>query len=202
MSKQSLLPFVFKGISNVVDNTDKDCTMNETDKTSNIIVKSIPGSTISSVYTVPESHLTIDELARHKRNLTMTPIDSSFSNQAPLQFNAYESINGMLHVPRFYGIEHWGTAQFDKTSNGEEMNIDTFNGTLNSIQQDACKTTIERLSGPLRGGMVVLPCGYGKTVCALYIASQMKRRTLVLVHKGFLVEQWQERQIHFCLVVL
>lgn len=198
MSKQSLLPFVFKGISNVVDKTSPDIsdgnrTTYENDKTSTVIVKSIPGSVVSSVYTVPEARLSLDELARHKRNLTMTPIDSSFSNQTPIQFNAYESANGFLHVPRFYGFEHWGSPQFDRTSIGVDMVADSFSGKLNSIQQDACRTTIERLNGPLRGGMVVLPCGYGKTVCALYIASQMKRRTLVLVHKGFLVEQWKER---------
>jgi len=187
MSKQSLLPFVFKGISDVVNADQKS------NKANNIIIKSIPGSVLSAVYTVPESNFSVEELARHKRNLTMIPVDSSFSNQAPIQFNAYESKQGLLHVPRFYGIEHWGCPQYDRTSNGVDMNADAFNGNLNNIQQDACKTTIDRLCGPIKGGMVVLPCGYGKTVCALYIASQMKRRTLVLVHKGFLVEQWQER---------
>jgi len=48
-----------------------------------------------------------------------------------------------------------------------------------------------------KGGLVVLPCGYGKTVFALYLAAQHGRRTLVLVHKGFLVEQWQARMRQF-----
>ena len=80
MSKQSLLQFVFKGISNVVDNTDKDCTMNETDKTSNIIVKSIPGSTISSVYTVPESALQSTN-SHDIKEFDNDTDRSSFSNQ-------------------------------------------------------------------------------------------------------------------------
>lgn len=48
-----------------------------------------------------------------------------------------------------------------------------------------------------RGGIVVLPCGYGKTVFALHTAAQLGRRTLVLVHKTFLIEQWRERAAQF-----
>jgi superfamily II DNA or RNA helicase len=44
-----------------------------------------------------------------------------------------------------------------------------------------------------RDGVISLQTGGGKTVCALYIASQLKLPTLVLVHSGFLKDQWVER---------
>ena len=44
-----------------------------------------------------------------------------------------------------------------------------------------------------RSGIIDLPCGYGKTSCALYIASQLGKKTLVIVHKTFLLSQWEER---------
>ena len=156
---QTLLPFVLKGISEVVDIEHKKSTEFP------IHTKCIPSSRLDSMYSIPEKHLSKDEIARHKRNLTMIPIDNSFSNQTPVQFNAYESENGILSVPRFYGIENWGTAEIDDTSIGEPMNAHNFAGKLNPIQNDACSTTLSRLNGPNKGGIVVLPCGYGKTVC-------------------------------------
>ena len=41
--------------------------------------------------------------------------------------------------------------------------------------------------------MLVLPCGFGKTVCGLWVVHQLARRTLVLVHTGALADQWGER---------
>jgi superfamily II DNA or RNA helicase len=38
-----------------------------------------------------------------------------------------------------------------------------------------------------------LQTGGGKTVCALYIASQIKMRTLIVVHNTFLKDQWVDR---------
>lgn len=153
----------------------------------------IPESYVDSMYHVHEKYLNDDEISRHKRSLTMVPIDLSFSNQAPTQFNAYACNGGILSVPRFYGFEHFGLPCRDNTKNGECMEHFEFTATLNDIQNDACTSVMKRLESPVKGGIVVLPCGYGKTVCALYIAAQQKRRTLVLVHKAFLVEQWTER---------
>jgi len=43
------------------------------------------------------------------------------------------------------------------------------------------------------GGLLDVPCGWGKTAMALYICSQLQVKTLVIVHKSFLVNQWIER---------
>jgi len=189
MQQKSLLPFILKGTAEFVDSNKVE--MKETD-----IKIHMPNSVLGSTYSIPESNLSSEELARHKRNLTMFPLETSFSNQPVVPFNAYESIDGYLYVPRFYGLEHWGQAVTDTTSEGEYLNT-TFKGTLNHIQKEAVENAISRLNEEQHGGLLVLPCGYGKTVCALHIASIMKRRTLVLVHKAFLVEQWQERAQFF-----
>jgi superfamily II DNA or RNA helicase len=44
-----------------------------------------------------------------------------------------------------------------------------------------------------RDGILSLATGGGKTVCGLYIASQLKFPTLIIVHNTFLYDQWQER---------
>jgi superfamily II DNA or RNA helicase len=43
------------------------------------------------------------------------------------------------------------------------------------------------------GGLLDLHTGFGKTVLALNILSQISLKTLIIVHKGFLVDQWIER---------
>lgn len=48
-------------------------------------------------------------------------------------------------------------------------------------------------SSVLRGGVVQLPCGFGKTVLSIAIASHLGVRSLVLVHTEDLMEQWKNR---------
>jgi superfamily II DNA or RNA helicase len=43
------------------------------------------------------------------------------------------------------------------------------------------------------GGILEVPCGRGKTIMALKIISELKKKTLIIVHKEFLMNQWIER---------
>jgi superfamily II DNA or RNA helicase len=43
------------------------------------------------------------------------------------------------------------------------------------------------------GGLLELPCAYGKTVLSLNIISRLKKKTFIIVHKEFLMNQWIER---------
>ena len=47
------------------------------------------------------------------------------------------------------------------------------------------------------GGIISVGCGFGKTVLALYLATRLKKKTLVIVHKTFLLNQWKERIIEY-----
>ena len=47
------------------------------------------------------------------------------------------------------------------------------------------------------GGLISLKCGGGKTVLALWIASLLKKKTIVVVHKDFLMTQWRDRILQF-----
>ena len=42
-------------------------------------------------------------------------------------------------------------------------------------------------------GLLALHTGFGKTCLALNILSQLKKKTLIIVHKEFLLRQWLER---------
>ena len=78
-----------------------------------------------------------------------------------------------------------------KIPRGLDANLD-FIGTLRPNQIEPYNTTMKALS-LIMGGILSLPCGYGKTALSLYIASQFKLKTLVIVHKTFLLNQWKDR---------
>src|SRR6056300_1744202 len=47
-------------------------------------------------------------------------------------------------------------------------------------------------------GVLSLPCGFGKTTVSLAIACKLGYRTMIVVHKQFLADQWRERIQQFC----
>lgn len=156
-----------------------------------------PGSFVEAVYAMPVGLLEDGTYAAHVRRLTMCPVES-FGAATP--FNAYLRDGGYLRVPRYYGLREWGPAASDRTTDGAPVAL-RFEGRLSAVQLDATAAYEAHLAGFAeggpRGGIVVLPCGYGKTVFALQMAARLGRRTLVLVHKGFLLQQWQERARQF-----
>ena len=62
----------------------------------------------------------------------------------------------------------------------------------NPPQVAATKKTLDKLITNY-GALLVLPCGFGKTVCGIWLALQLKRRTIIIVHKEPLMTQWRER---------
>ena len=49
----------------------------------------------------------------------------------------------------------------------------------------------------MSGGLLEIPCGRGKTIMALNIIAKLKKKTLVIIHKGFLLNQWIENSSIF-----
>lgn len=133
----------------------------------------------------------------HIKTLTLCPIETFAKDSQP--FPAYEMDDEYMYVPKFYGIQTWGEAKTNESCCGKEVDV-TFDGKLSGVQRE-CTDTFNRMisssgTSPC-GGIVVLPCGYGKTVFALHMVAVLKRKTLVLVHKNFLVEQWTQRARQF-----
>ena len=66
-------------------------------------------------------------------------------------------------------------------------------GNLRSgVQQDAATQCIEQLH-TVGGGVLSLATGMGKTVLALYVTCKIKLKTLIIVHKQFLMDQWVDK---------
>lgn len=157
---------------------------------------------VAAMYEVPASQLDRPVLRKHMDALTMVPKDP-FQKAGDSSFPAFTLADNVFQVPRWYGIRAFGPAKEDATQVGVEMTDEAarFHGTVQEHQvgpigavMDTFQST--ELPSP-RGGMICLGCGQGKTVCALNVVSRLKRRTLVLCHKAFLIDQWRERASFF-----
>jgi superfamily II DNA or RNA helicase len=96
-----------------------------------------------------------------------------------------------IYVPKHYGIETFGPPSVSyRDVPKTEDKYWNFSGSIRPAQEPVVNSFL--LPTP-RDGVISLQTGGGKTVCGLYIASQLKLPTLVLVHSGFLKDQWVER---------
>ena len=142
-------------------------------------------------YSILKKNLTIKEQEDIRNDLMATPFvpKSSMSQSRP--FPIYRESPKKFYVPRFYGIRNFGYPDTIKISEGEDINI-KFNGNLRDFQVPVVETFVKHAKEN-GSGLLELYCGYGKTVLALNIISKLKKKTLVIVHKEFLLNQWVER---------
>ena len=75
---------------------------------------------MDTMYKIPLSCLTSTEISEHKEILTMIPNEVGFSKEES-SFDAYEIVDGWLHVPKYYGLHHWGEPLVDETVVGQDM---------------------------------------------------------------------------------
>jgi len=140
-------------------------------------------------YKVPKSMIgdTLDAL---RRELTVKPyVPSVFVNPRYVKkYPVYHETENFMYVPKQFGIKRWGEPVSEITA----MSSDrwTFNGSIRPAQVEVVDAY---LKPEVKDGMICLQTGGGKTVCALYIAAQLKVKTLIIVHNTFLKDQWEDR---------
>lgn len=145
-------------------------------------------SVTRSGYIVPES-------PEIKSELTIRPIVNTEFGFAPPAFKVFRKAKtGELCVPYYYAREKFGVPGSDKRPEPVRVSVQ-FTGTLRdeTRQNEAFNLAIQTGHGVLS-----LPCGFGKTTVALAVASRLGYRTMIIVHKEFLANQWRERIRQFC----
>jgi len=107
------------------------------------------------------------------------------------RYKVFQESEDHLYIPKHYGIQNFGP--YALSTRDVQQTPDKywdFKGSLRPIQMPVVDSF---LKPEPHDGIISLQTGGGKTVCALYIASQLKLPTLVLVHNTFLRDQWLER---------
>jgi superfamily II DNA or RNA helicase len=142
-------------------------------------------------YTIYKKNLEVEEQEELREELTAKPFVAKNSMSKQVKFPIYRESKQKFYVPRFYGIQKYGVPKEIKLSDGEDINIE-FNGSLREHQKPVVEDFVNHVKKN-SCGLLELFCGYGKTVLALNIISKLKKKTLVIVHKEFLLNQWVER---------
>jgi superfamily II DNA or RNA helicase len=144
-------------------------------------------------YTILKSELNTKEEHFIRNELTVKPFIKGSPIQSTISFPAYRESTNKFYLPIYFGIEHFGPIKQIKIPDGEQINL-TFNGVLRDYQIPVIEKYLNHVKEKdWGGGLLDLPCAWGKTSAALYIVSQLKMKTIVIVHKEFLMNQWIER---------
>lgn len=156
-------------------------------------------------YTIPKSILPPEELNILYSELLLIPtIETPIIGTPPsLPIPVFKENTKKIYIPRFYGIKRYGLplkSEIGKTI--EIINI-SFVKTLRDYQETVVETYINKVKVPIcaeippnqegGGGILSLYTGAGKTVCAIKIISIIQKKTIIIVHKEFLMNQWIER---------
>lgn len=155
-------------------------------------------------YTLPKTELSQKEEEFLKRDLFVKPFvpGVQFGNPGDESsaFPVYRENSNKIYLPRFYGIQRYGVPDKCEIQAGHPITV-PFAQTLRDYQEKIVDIYCKHVSKPLSsdnsnhggGGILEVPCGRGKTIMALKIISILSTKTLILVHKEFLMNQWIER---------
>lgn len=142
-------------------------------------------------YTIIKSDITINQQLALKEVLMVKPYVPGSPVQVNKSFPAYRESDKKIYVPRYFGEEFFGKAKSNKITEGDDIDL-MFDGELRESQVPVVDKYLRHVS---EGGcgLLELPCGFGKTSIGLNLVSRLKKKTLVIVHKEFLMNQWIER---------
>ena len=149
-------------------------------------------------YTIPKNEISVELQKKIKADLTIRPFIPGAPPGTQNTFPAYRESGAKLYVPHYYGVEQFGPPAENKVSEGVDVDFE-FKGTLRDYQAPVVEKFVKVVtaSGLPSGGLLELPCAWGKTSASLCIMSRLKKKTIVIVHKEFLMNQWIERIAQF-----
>jgi superfamily II DNA or RNA helicase len=144
-------------------------------------------------YTIYKNALPKEELDFIRQELTVKPFIPKSPVQPP-SFPVYRESGQKIYIPRYFGYEYYGKPDESRIPEGTDIQL-TFNGSLRDYQKEVVDIYLNQVKKDIYGGggLLDLATGSGKTVLALNIIAQLNKKTLIIVHKSFLLNQWLER---------
>lgn len=162
-------------------------------------------------YWIEKSTLTDSEMNALHKELTMSPIALGFNARMPntgrgiginratssTEFPLWRESRHRIYIPKSFGLKRFGIPRQWDLPLGDPCTFN-FVGNLREEQLIPIQKFLDAARDQSRtGGILSLPCGFGKTVAALYITHALGVRTMVIAHKEFLLDQWHERICQF-----
>lgn len=150
-------------------------------------------------YVLLKSELTPQNIETIKNELTISPKENKavkIAKSEEVKIVVFRENEHKLYIPRFYGIQKYGVPTKVELASGVAIDV-PFQNELRDYQKDIVNIYLNHVKSGVGGGILEVPCGRGKTIMALNILSQLKKKTLIIVHKEFLMTQWIERIADF-----
>lgn len=134
---------------------------------------------------IPNSHPDYEKI---KSALNIKPYvpDEYYSKE----YIVYNQVTNKCLIPAFFKINNYSQTCM-KIQFGVKCEIN-FTKKLRDYQLNASELVYQHLLKK-KSGLCCVYTGWGKTCLALWIASKLKVKTLIVVHTGSLLEQWKER---------
>jgi superfamily II DNA or RNA helicase len=154
-----------------------------------------------------------------KKYFIVSP-EENYDNKI-IKFNIYYEDDKYLVIPKFFSIKTIDISQTKISKNGEINEIDIIkfeckkvsycpksinikfinpkspNKPLRDYQQKCINYILKLFNDSKdthpKGGILNFACGMGKTIMAIYLASMLQLKTLIIVHQEFLQDQWIDR---------
>lgn len=142
-------------------------------------------------FVINKSFIEEEQLEEIKKELHVTPFTNSDYGVPEKPFKVFRENSTHLYVPKFFGIQKFEMPKNNISPKGKNIDIE-FKLKLKKEQELPAQKTMEAYHEK-GGGILSLIPGFGKTIMGLYFISQLKKKTLVIVHKEFLMNQWIER---------
>mgnify|MGYP003997661261 FL=1 len=148
-------------------------------------------------YAILKNKFNNEEIINIKEELNVKPFINQDYGVKPKSFPVFLESPKKIYLPKHYAFKLLGEPESLKINKGADINI-KFNGQLRNPQLEPVKHFLNSCKeGSFvkysRGGIISIGCGGGKTVIALYLLSKLSKKTLVIVHKEFLLNQWKKR---------
>ena len=132
-----------------------------------------------------------------KKELTVRAVENAVGIRPP-SFKVWRPHANQILVPRYFALGKFGRPTSSTVVEPVRADI-RFTGNLRTeTHQDKAFAAGTKAFAETGGGVLTLPPGYGKTAMALAFAGHLKFRTLIVVHKEFLANQWRDRIKTFC----
>ena len=142
-------------------------------------------------YSIYKENISVEEQQLLRKELNVRPFVPKSSLIKPQPFPVYRESKNKLYVPRFYGLEVYGEPDEMLVKDGKKINL-KFKGELRPKQKPVVEKYMKHIKKNY-SGLLALHTGFGKTCLALNIISRINQKTLIIVHKEFLLRQWIER---------
>lgn len=158
----------------------------------NDTIKNLNTSLNYSGYTLLKDELTAQQIQFLKSELIMKPITIPGYDYNVKKYELYLENEKKLYLPKAFGIHYFGLPKKNKLSDGNDINL-TFTGTLRPLQEQVVNTYLDCQEKQNNKALLSIATGLGKTVISCAIITKIAKKTLIVVHQTFLINQWIER---------